>query len=97
MQSALKPLRDWLASQGNKVRVVETDMESPAGEKRVASVGLTGHIPIVVLVDGKFAFTRKDGTPVEFKSFPSGPGTPAGVKGAWSAEDVQAVLKDHKR
>jgi hypothetical protein len=92
VQSALKPLRDWLASQGKKVRVVETDMESAAGEKRMASVGLTGHIPIVVLVDGKYAFTRKDGTPVELKSFPFGLGTPEGVKGAWALDDVKAAI-----
>ncbi len=96
VQSALKPLRDWLASQGSKVRLVETDMETPTAEKRLVAIGLTGHIPIVVLVDGKFTFTRKDGSIVEFKSFPAGPGTPAGVKGAWSMQDVQAVLKDHK-
>jgi hypothetical protein len=78
VQSALKPLRDWLA------------------EKRLVAIGLTGHIPIVVLVDGKFTFTRKDGSIMEFKSFPAGPGTPTGVKGTWSMQDVQAVLKDHK-
>jgi hypothetical protein len=29
---------------------------------------------------------------VEFISFPAGPGTPPGVKGTWSAADVEAVL-----
>ena len=61
VQSALKPLRDWLASQGTRIRVVEIDMETPAGEKRAAAVGVTGHVPILILVDGKYAFTRKDG------------------------------------
>jgi hypothetical protein len=96
VQSALKPLRDWLATQGQKFRVTEMDMESPEAEKRLAAIGLKGHIPIVVLVDGKYKFTRQDGSTVEFVSFPSGPGTPAGVKGGWSAQDVQLLLKAHK-
>lgn len=96
VQSALKPLRDWLATQGKKIRVKEIDMESPEAEKRLVAVGLKGHIPIVVLVDGKYKHTRQDGSAVEFVSFPNGPGTPAGVKGGWSTDDVQALLKAHK-
>jgi hypothetical protein len=96
VQSALKPLRDWLASQGKKARVVEIDMETPEAEKRLAAIGLKGHIPIVVLVDGKYKHIRQDGSAVEFVSFPNGPGTPAGVKGGWSAEDVQALLQTRK-
>lgn len=96
VQSALKPLRDWLTSQGSKLRVIEMDMESPQAQKRLAEIGLTGHIPVVVLVNGKYKYSRKDGSAVEFLSFPAGPGTPAGIKAIWSAEDVQAVLKAHK-
>jgi hypothetical protein len=97
VQSALKPLRDWLAQQGNKLRVVEIDMESPAAEARLKAVGLKGHVPIVILVDGRYQHTRSDGSAVEFVSFPAGPGTPPGVKGIWSAADVEAVLKPRLR
>jgi len=93
VQSALKPLRDWLAQQGGKLRVVEMDMESLAGEARLKAVGLKGHIPIVILVDGRYRYTRADGSAVEFVSFPAGPGTPPAVEGAWSAADVEAVVK----
>ena len=96
VQSALKPLRDWLATQAKKIRVTEIDMESPEAEKRLSAIGLKGHIPIVVLVDGKYKYIRKDGSTGEFVSFPNGPGTPAGVKGGWSAEDVQEQLAARK-
>ena len=92
VQSALKPLRDWLAAQGGRVKVVEIDMESPAGEKRLQAVGVKGHVPIVVLIDGKYRHQRADGSSVEFVGFPSGPGIPPGAKGTWSAQDVEAVL-----
>ena len=88
VQSALKPLRDWLASQGKKARVVEIDMDTPAGEKRAAAVGVTGHVPILILVDGKYAFVRKDGAAIELKSFPAA----SNMKGSWTIDDAKAVI-----
>ena len=88
VQSALKPLRDWLASQGKYARVVEIDMETPAGEKRAAAVGVTGHVPILILVYGKYTFVRKDGVGVELKSFPAAPN----MKGSWTIDDAKAVI-----
>jgi hypothetical protein len=88
VQSALKPLRDWLATQGKKVRVTEIDMETPAGEKRAAAVGVTGHVPILILVDGKYAFARKDGAAIDLKSFPAAPN----MKGSWTIDDAKAVI-----
>lgn len=88
VQSALKPLRDWLTTQGKQVRVVEIDMEAPAGEKRAAAVGVTGHVPILILVGGKYAFSRKDGSAIELKSFPAAPN----MKGSWTIEDAKALI-----
>jgi hypothetical protein len=96
VQSALKPLRDWLGAQGGKLKVIEIDMDSAAGEKRLKEIGIKGHVPVVVLVDGQYRHKRADGSTVEFVSFPSGPGTPPGVTGAWSAVDVEAVIKSRK-
>lgn len=93
VQSALKSLRESLAKQGPKLRLVEIDMESPQAEKRLLAVGLKGHLPIVILIDGQYRHQRPDGSTVEFVSFPAGLGTPAGVKGGWPAADVEAVLK----
>jgi ABC-type glycerol-3-phosphate transport system substrate-binding protein len=93
VQSALEPLRDWLAAQGTRLKVVEIDMETPAGEERLRAVGVTGHVPVVVLIDGQHLHKRADGSAVDLVSFPAGPGTPPGVKGTWSAADVEAILK----
>jgi hypothetical protein len=89
-------LRDWLGAQGGKLKVIEIDMDSAAGEKRLKEIGIKGHVPVVVLVDGQYRHKRADGSTVEFVSFPSGPGTPPGVTGAWSAVDVEAVIKSRK-
>ena len=92
VRMALAPLREWLAAQGSKLRVIETDIESPQGEKRLAGIGLSGHIPVVILIDGQFRHKRKDGAGVEFMNFPDVAGAPPGVRGKWTTAEVQFVL-----
>ena len=94
VRMALAPLREWLAAQGTKLKVVETDVESPQGEKRLAAVGLSGHVPIVILIDGKYRQQRKDGATLELVNFPALDGAPPGVRGKWTTADVQAVLSE---
>lgn len=92
VRMALAPLREWLAAQGGKLTVKEIDIESPLGEKRLAAAGLSGHIPILILIDGKHVFVRKDGGKVAFVNFPNIPGSPPGARGEWTTADVQTVL-----
>lgn len=92
VQTVLKPLRAWLAGQGGKLRVTELDAESPAGMKRLRSARMTGHVPILILIDGKSGFQRMDGSRVEFINFPAVASSPPGIRGNWVAEDVEAVL-----
>jgi len=94
VQSALKPLRDWLAQQGDKLKVVEIDAESPQGEKRLAAVGLAGHVPILILIDGKYQYRRQDGGAASFVNFPAVKESPSGIRGDWQIADVQAMLTD---
>lgn len=97
VKMALAPLRNWLAAQGGKLKVVEIDVESPQGEKRLQSVGLDGHIPIVILIDGQYRQKRKDGAAMEFVNFPVIEGAPPGVRGTWTTADVQAVLAERMK
>ena len=57
VEDALKPVRAWLKKQGTKVRVVELDMEGPEAQSRLKAIGLTGHLPIVILIDGQYRYT----------------------------------------
>lgn len=97
VKMALAPLRNWLAAQGGKLKVIEVDVESAAGEKRLAAVGLDGHIPIVILIDGQYRQKRKDGAAMEFVNFPAIEGAPPGVRGKWTTADVQAVLTERMK
>ena len=97
VQMALKPLRDWLAAQGGKIKVSQVDIESPQGTKLLTSVGLNGHIPILILIDGQYRHRRKDGKPLAFVNFPAIPEAPSGVRGEWTTADVEAVLMERMK
>jgi hypothetical protein len=92
VQSALKPLRDWIAANGTALNVVEIDAESADGERRLAALGLKGHIPIVILIDGKYRFARSDGSVTDFINFPAAAGFPTSLNGTWTTSDVETVL-----
>jgi hypothetical protein len=92
--AALKPLRAWIAQQGGKLRVVEIDAESPTGEKRFQAAGLSGHIPILLLIDGQHVFKRRDGSRVALVKFPNVTGSPPGMRGDWVTADVVALLDE---
>ncbi|MBI4753988.1 MAG: hypothetical protein HY778_00880 [Betaproteobacteria bacterium] len=92
VRMALASLRDWLAQQGGRVVTREIDIESPEGVKRMQAAGLSGHIPILILIDGQHRHPRRDGGRLEFVNFPNVPGTPPGARGEWTTADVQAVV-----
>jgi hypothetical protein len=93
VQDALKPVRAFLATVTGRVKVVELDAESPEGEKRIGAVGLKGHIPILLLINGSYRFNRSDGTVVDFKDFPAKAGNPLGLNGSWTVADFQTAVK----
>jgi hypothetical protein len=93
VQDALKPVRNFLISLDRRVKIIELDAESPAGEKRIKAVGLKGHVPILLLVNGSDKFKRADGTAAVFKDFPAGAGNPLGLNVTWSVADFEAAVK----
>ena len=93
VQNALKPVRDVLAKYAGRVRVVELNAESPEGEKRLKAVGLKGHIPIALLIDGSKTYKTAQGKTVEFVNFPAAAGNPMGLNGAWTVADFEEALR----
>lgn len=92
VRAALAPLRAWLTEQGKKVTVVEIDAESASGVARLEKIGLRGHIPIVILIDGAYHHTLKTGRVVDLINFPDIEGAPPAVRGQWSTADIQTIL-----
>lgn len=94
VQDALKPVREVLAKYRDKIKVIDLDVDRPEGAARLKAIGLKGHIPVVIIVDGQFRHKRPDGTTIEFMNFPAAvTASPMGLDGKWRAEDVEAVIK----
>jgi hypothetical protein len=91
--AAIKPLREWLVTQGGNVKVVETNLDSPQAAERLLALGLKGHVPLVVLVNGQYKHLTANGKAVEFVGLPALGSTPVpGAGGRWTVDDVKAVL-----
>jgi len=93
IQKALQPVRDALAKFGDKIRLVELDADTAEGKKRIKSVGQKGHVPALILIDGKYRYTRPDGSKVDFINFPAATDSPMGISGSWSARDIEFTVK----
>jgi ABC-type glycerol-3-phosphate transport system substrate-binding protein len=93
VREALKPVMDVLARYQGRVQVKQMDIEGDDGVKRLKSIGLKGHIPIVLMIDGARTFKRADGSNVEFLNFPAAANNPMGLNGAWGVSDFEDALK----
>ena len=92
---ALAPLREWLAEQQD-IEVIEIDIETPEGIERMADVGLTGHIPLIILINGEYLYQSQDGSPLAFINFPDKPESPPGIRGNWRIDDVKRIVKESR-
>jgi hypothetical protein len=92
LQPVLTELDQILAPYGDRIHVTHYDFDTPDGANFASKMGLSGHIPLVIFIDGKDTFTL-DGRKVTFESFPQGEGTGIVADGAWTMADVDAVLK----
>jgi ABC-type glycerol-3-phosphate transport system substrate-binding protein len=93
VRDALKPVMEVLARYQGRVQVKQMDIEGDDGVKRLKSIGLKGHIPIVLMIDGVRTFKRADGSNVEFLNFPAAANNPMGLNGAWRVSDFEDALK----
>ena len=62
-------------------------------KKRISALGLKGHIPMLLVINGSDRFKRPDGTAVLFKDFPAQPGQKLGINGLWTVADFEAAVK----
>jgi len=81
-----------LAAFGDQVSVTRYDFDTPEGAAFAENKGLTGHIPLAILVNGSQTFDV-NGRTVTFESFPQGAGTGMVPDGAWTVADLDSVLQ----
>lgn len=85
VDAALKPY-------GDRVKVTRYDFDTPEGAEFAKKMGITGHDPLAIFLNGSQSFNL-DGRTVTFNSFPQGGGTGMVAEGAWTVADLDTVLK----
>lgn len=80
-----------LAKYAGKVSVSKLPADGAAGERRAKDLGLSGHVAVVIAIDGS---TQADvsGRTVRFEGFPAGKSPIESAQGSWSIGDLDAVL-----
>jgi len=90
------PVLDQVAAllepYGDKVKVTRYDFDTDEGAAFAKKVGITGHDPLAIFVNGSQTFNF-DSRIVTFNRFPQGAGTGMVPDGAWTIDDLDAVLK----
>ncbi len=90
------PVLDQVAAllkpYGDKVKVTRYDFDTTEGAAFAQKMGITGHDPLAIFVNGSQSFNL-DGRTVTFNSFPQGAGTGMVPDGEWTTNDLDAVLK----
>lgn len=92
VQDALKPILEMLEGFGGQITVTEYDADTQEGKDKMSDAGQRGHVPVLILIDGEYQFTREDGTAIEFLNFPADAENPANLNGSWSVDDVEFVV-----
>ncbi|GAB2715907.1 hypothetical protein [Streptomyces bullii] len=87
VQPVLKDIDQVLAGYKEKVSVTRHDADTSEGKEFADEHGLTGHVAIAVLIDGK----------VSFKGFPAGEAPVKSAEGDWEIEDLDAALRQRTK
>jgi hypothetical protein len=91
VKPVVQEIDQLLAGYADQVQETKYDFDTKEGEAFAKQKGLTGHIPLVVFVNGSEEFDL-NGRKVKFESFPQGEGTGMVPDGAWTIKDLQSVL-----
>jgi hypothetical protein len=93
VRPVLDEVNKLLDSYGPKVSVQRYDFDTPEGAAFAQTHNLTEHVPIAILVNGSMD-AKVNGRDVKFYSFPQGQGAGTGMvlDGAWTLDDLRAVL-----
>lgn len=83
MQPTKEAIQSACQKFGDKVELTLHDEDTQEGQEFLSKVGLSGHIPMAIYVDGELSHSV-DGKNVAFRDF---------VGGSWRGEDLEKVLE----
>jgi hypothetical protein len=90
MQPTLRQLRVLFPKYKDKLTLSWYDFESKEGISFKSKMGIKGHVPMVIWIDGKFEQVVNNNK-IKFTGFPTGAG-PSFAQGKWTFDDLASVL-----
>lgn len=90
LRPTLRELEKLFTGYGDRIAVYRYDFYSEEGERFKAEKGIKGHVPLILWIDGKSTL-KVNGTPVQFRGFPTGSG-PAFFQGKWNMDVLKEAL-----
>ena len=84
---------DGILAKHPEAKVKKVTFEEKAGKKLAESHGLTGHMPILLVVNKEYKH-QVNGELIEFYNFPSNVRFAPMFQGSWAYEDLDILLAD---
>jgi uncharacterized protein YodC (DUF2158 family) len=91
LRPTIRDLQELFARYKGKLNARWYDEEQKEGKAFEEDKGVHGHVPLLLLINGKKEFSVA-GKTVIFEGFPSGSGPFKEVQGNWSLADLQWLL-----
>ena len=96
MRPTIGKIKKLVSSYKGSLQVSWYDFDQPEGKAFMKRQKLSGHIPLLLILDGQSDFTI-DGREVLLQGFPTGASPFKQVEGNWSLDDLQVILDQKKR
>jgi hypothetical protein len=90
LRPTLRELDKLFTGYGDRIAVYRYDFETEEGEQFKTEKGIKRHVPLVLWIDGQSTL-KVNGTPVQFRGFPTGSG-PAFFQGKWNMDVLKEAL-----
>lgn len=92
MRPTIVKIKKLVANYKGSLQVSWYDFDQPEGKAFMKKQKLTGHIPLLLILDGQSDFTI-DGREVLLQGFPTGASPFKQVEGNWSLDDLQVIFE----
>ena len=96
MRPTIGKIKKLVANYKGSIQVSWYDFDRPEGKAFMKKQKLTGHIPLLLILDGQSNFTI-EGRQVLLQGFPTGASPFKQVEGNWSLDDLQVILDQKTR
>lgn len=91
MRPTIGKIKKLVTNYKGSLQVSWYDFDRPDGKAFMKKQKLSGHIPLLLILDGQSDFTI-DGKQVRLQGFPTGASPFKQVEGNWSLDDLQVIL-----